>query len=74
MGRSMPSLATIIVWLASPAVAPRESTLATGFSAGQVFVPRLTRLVAATFTAVAFADVLQLGYAAAQQLPKRAAG
>jgi hypothetical protein len=28
--------------------------------------------VATTFTAVAVSDALQLGYAAAQQLPKRA--
>src|SRR5947209_14783499 len=48
--------------------------VATGFSAGQVFAPRLTRLVASAFTAVAIADLLQLGYAAAQQLPRRAAG
>ncbi|TMM37711.1 MAG: DUF1360 domain-containing protein [Actinobacteria bacterium] len=47
--------------------------VATGFAAGQVFAPRLTRLVAATFTAVTVADVLQLCYAAVQQLPKRAA-
>src|SRR5437588_806235 len=36
--------------------------VATGFAAGQVFAPRLTRLVAATFTAVTVADVLQLCY------------
>ncbi len=47
--------------------------VATGFTAGLVFAPRFTRLVAATFTAVAVSDALQLGYAAAQQLPKRAA-
>ncbi len=46
--------------------------VATGLSAGMVFAPRLTRLVAATFTAVAVSDTLQLGYAAAQQLPARA--
>jgi hypothetical protein len=45
--------------------------VATGFSAGMVFAPRLTRLVAATFTAVAASDLLQLCYAAAQQLPGR---
>jgi hypothetical protein len=47
--------------------------VATGFAAGLIFAPRLTRLVAATFTAVAASDTLQLLYAAAQQLPKRAA-
>jgi hypothetical protein len=46
--------------------------VATGLSAGMVFAPRLTRLVATTFTAVAVSDVLQLAYAAAQQLPARA--
>jgi Protein of unknown function (DUF1360) len=47
--------------------------VATGLAAGFVFAPRLTRLVAATFTAVAGSDLLQLGYAAAQRLPERAA-
>jgi Protein of unknown function (DUF1360) len=46
--------------------------VATGFAAGHVFAPRLTRLVAATVSAVAVSDVLQLAYAAAQQLPERA--
>lgn len=41
--------------------------VATGLSAGLVFAPRLTRLVAATFTAVAASDVLQLAYASLQQ-------
>jgi hypothetical protein len=41
--------------------------VATGMSAGLVFAPRLTRLVAATFTAVAASDALQLAYAALQQ-------
>jgi Protein of unknown function (DUF1360) len=45
--------------------------VATGFSAGLVFAPRFTRLAAATFTAVAASDALQLAYAAAQQLPER---
>ena len=45
--------------------------VATGFAAGLVFAPRFTRLAAATFTAVAASDALQLGYAAAQQLPDR---
>lgn len=36
--------------------------VATGLSAGLVFAPRLTRLVAATFAGVAGSDFLQLGY------------
>lgn len=46
--------------------------VATGFAAGLVLAPRFTRLAAATFTAVAVSDTLQLGYAAAQQLPAKA--
>jgi len=45
--------------------------VATGYAAGLVFAPRFTRLTAATFTAVAASDALQLAYAAAQQLPDR---
>lgn len=41
--------------------------IATGFSIGLVFAPRVTRLVAATFTAVTGADFLHLLYARAQQ-------
>ena len=41
--------------------------IATGFSIGFVFAPRLTRLVAALFAALTGADFLQLGYARAQQ-------
>src|SRR5262245_27254446 len=41
--------------------------IATGMAAGLVFAPRLTRMVAATFTAVATSDALQLSYAALQQ-------
>jgi hypothetical protein len=41
--------------------------VATGFVIGLVFAPRFTRLVAGTFTALAGADFLQLGYAIAQQ-------
>jgi Protein of unknown function (DUF1360) len=41
--------------------------IATGFAFGHVFAPRVTRLVAATFTALAGADFLQLLYAKAQQ-------
>ena len=39
----------------------------TAFTAGLVFAPRLTRLVAGSFTALAGADFLQLAYAKAQQ-------
>jgi hypothetical protein len=41
--------------------------IATGFVIGLVFAPRVTRVVAATFTALAGADFLQLIYARAQQ-------
>lgn len=41
--------------------------VATGFVLGLVFAPRLTRLIASTFAALAGADLLQLGYARAQQ-------
>ncbi|BCJ31725.1 DUF1360 domain-containing protein [Actinocatenispora sera] len=41
--------------------------VATGLTAGMVFAPRLTRLVATTFTAVAGSDFLNLGYDAAKQ-------
>lgn len=41
--------------------------IATGFALGLVFAPRVTRLVAATFTALTGADFLQLAYARAQQ-------
>ena len=41
--------------------------IATGFTMGLVFAPRVTRLIAATFTAVAGADFLQLLHAKAQQ-------
>jgi Protein of unknown function (DUF1360) len=41
--------------------------IATGFAFGHVFAPRVTRLVTATFTALAGADFLQLLYAKAQQ-------
>jgi hypothetical protein len=44
--------------------------VATGFCAGLVFAPRLTRLVASGLTAVAGSDFLQLAYDAA----KRASG
>ena len=40
---------------------------ATSFAFGMVFAPRVTRLAAATMTAVAGADFLQLAYAWAQQ-------
>ncbi|HJQ43158.1 MAG TPA: DUF1360 domain-containing protein [Jatrophihabitantaceae bacterium] len=41
--------------------------VATGLAAGMVFAPRQTRLVNATFTAVAGADFLQYLYALVQQ-------
>jgi hypothetical protein len=41
--------------------------VATGFTLGLLFAPRFTRLIAATFTALAGADFLQLLYARAQQ-------
>jgi hypothetical protein len=41
--------------------------IATGFVAGLVTAPRATRLVAATFTAVALSDFLQLAYSIAGQ-------
>jgi hypothetical protein len=44
--------------------------VATAFSGGLVFAPRLTRLVATGFTAIAGSDFLQLAYDAA----KRASG
>ncbi|WP_066363110.1 DUF1360 domain-containing protein [Herbidospora mongoliensis] len=37
--------------------------IATGYAAGMVFAPRLTRLVGTTMTAVAVSDWLQLAYA-----------
>ncbi|ORX05521.1 DUF1360 domain-containing protein [Mycolicibacillus trivialis] len=44
---------------------------ATAFVIGLLFAPRLTRLVAGGFSAVAGADFLQLGYAYAQKLAER---
>jgi hypothetical protein len=41
--------------------------VATAFVIGLIFAPRLTRLVAGSFTALAGADFLQLAYAWAQQ-------
>jgi hypothetical protein len=41
--------------------------VATGFTLGLLFAPRFTRVVAATFTALAGADFLHLFYARAQQ-------
>jgi hypothetical protein len=41
--------------------------VATAFVIGLIFAPRLTRLVAGSFTALAGADFLQLAYAKAQQ-------
>lgn len=45
--------------------------VATGFAIGLVFAPRVTRLVAGVFTALAGADFLQLAYARAQQSAER---
>lgn len=42
--------------------------VATALTGGLVLAPRLTRLVASTFTAVAVSDFLQLAYAAAHRL------
>ena len=44
--------------------------IATGFAFGHVFAPRVTRLVAGVFTALAGADFLHLAYAKAQQSAK----
>jgi hypothetical protein len=41
--------------------------VATAFVIGLIVAPRLTRLVAGSFTALAGADFLQLAYAKAQQ-------
>jgi hypothetical protein len=41
--------------------------VATGFTAGMVFAPRMTRVIAAMLAAVAASDTLQLGYDAARQ-------
>lgn len=41
--------------------------VATAFVIGLIFAPRLTRLIAGCFTALAGADFLQLAYAMAQQ-------
>ena len=41
--------------------------IATGFTVGLVFAPRVTRLIAATFSAVTGADFLHLLYAKAQE-------
>jgi hypothetical protein len=41
--------------------------VATAFVIGLIFAPRLTRLVAGSFTALAGADFLQLAYATTQQ-------
>jgi hypothetical protein len=46
--------------------------IATGFAAGLVFAPKLTRMAATVLTAVAASDTLQLGYDGAKQLLQRA--
>ena len=45
--------------------------IATGMSAGLVFAPRLTRLVAAAASAVALSDFLHLGYDVAKRAATR---
>lgn len=45
--------------------------VATGLTGGLVLAPRLTRLVATAFTAVAASDFLQMGYAIAQRAAAR---
>lgn len=45
--------------------------VATGFAIGMLFVPRFTRVVASTLTAVAGADYLQLLYARLQQVAEK---
>ncbi len=45
--------------------------VATAFAIGLIFAPRLTRLIAGGFTALAGADFLQLAYAMAQQAAER---
>jgi Protein of unknown function (DUF1360) len=42
--------------------------IATGFTVGLVFAPRVTRVVAGAFTALTGADFLHLAYAAAQRV------
>ncbi|WP_042364579.1 DUF1360 domain-containing protein [Streptacidiphilus neutrinimicus] len=42
--------------------------IATGFTAGSVFAPRATRLVTATFAALAVSDLLQFGRVHAQHV------
>jgi hypothetical protein len=37
--------------------------VSTGFTAGMIFLPRTTRLVAGTLTALSGADLLQYGHA-----------
>jgi hypothetical protein len=44
-----------------------DAWVATVFTIGLVFAPRLTRLVAGTATALAGSDFLQLAYARAQR-------
>ncbi|WP_210414596.1 DUF1360 domain-containing protein [Microlunatus elymi] len=41
--------------------------VATGFTAGYLFAPRATRVIAAIFTEMAVADFLHFGYSAAEQ-------
>ena len=48
-----------------------DQWVATGFMCGLTVAPRATRLVAATFTAVAGADFLQFAYAASQHAAEK---
>jgi len=41
--------------------------LGAAFTAGLAFAPRLTRLIAATFTALGVSDALQMAYRAGKQ-------
>ncbi|GLZ30089.1 hypothetical protein Lesp02_22790 [Lentzea sp. NBRC 105346] len=45
--------------------------VSTGFTAGMVFAPRLTRLVATMLTAIGVSDALQIGYDAARESIKK---
>lgn len=46
--------------------------VATGFPAGQLFAPTLTRVAAAVFTELAIADFLHFGYSLAEEKQQQA--
>jgi Protein of unknown function (DUF1360) len=48
-----------------------DQWVAAAFTAGSVFAPRASRLVASVFASVALADFLQLGYRAGQEALRR---